>query len=275
MIANLNGMAEGEWTGDIDTTKPSAARMYDYYLGGSHNFAADRAAAEQVIAAVPNAREIARANRAFLHRAVRYLLDRGVTQFLDIGSGIPTVGNVHDIAREHTADARVVYVDIDPVAVAHSIALLRGIPQATAIRADLRYPDAILQHHGVYSTLDLSRPVGLLLVSMLHFLPDEHAYPAVAQLRSALAAHSYLAVSHVAVEGTQPATAEEVTTIYRRTNAPTAIVRSKEQILRFFGDYELSPPGLVWVNQWQHTDPGDTRPESIAILAGVGQRTEM
>ena len=266
-------MGAGDWARDSDTTKPSTARMYDYYLGGSHNFAADRQAAEEVIAIMPHAREVARANRAFLNRAVRYMLDHGITQFLDIGSGIPTAGNVHDIAAEYLPDVRVVYVDIDPIAVAHSVDLLRDNPNATAIRADLAYPEAILQHHGVRATLDLTQPVGLLLVSMLHFLPDEQAYPAVAQLRDALVAGSYLALSHVATEATELATAQKIAGIYRRTGATAAVTRTREQILAFFGNYEMTQPGLVWANHWPSDDIEPDMPgERLAILAGAAQK---
>lgn len=265
-------MTAGQWASDADTTRPSTARMYDYFLGGSHNFAADREAAEQVIQAVPNVREIARANRAFLRRAVSHLLDQGITQFLDIGSGIPTAGNVHDITAQYRPDARVVYVDIDPVAVSHSRLLLHDNPYATAIRADLRYPDAILHDDHVQDLLDLNQPVGLLLVSMLHFLSDEQAYPAVAQLRGTLAPGSYLALSHVATEATEEDTAREVASIYRRTTAPAAVTRDHSQILDFFGDFHLEAPGLVWATQWPHPQPEETNPRNIAILAGIARK---
>src|SRR5689334_4703998 len=160
------------WARDVDIERPSPVRMYDYYLGGSHNFAADRAAAEQVMAAIPNVREIAAANRAFLRDAVVYLLGQGIRQFLDIGSGIPTVGNVHEIARRVDPPARVLYVDTDPVAVAHSQQILTGNPDARAIAGDLTQPGAILDHPDFRSTVDIGRPVGLLLLSMLQFVPD-------------------------------------------------------------------------------------------------------
>ncbi|BCY11117.1 hypothetical protein L3i22_062050 [Actinoplanes sp. L3-i22] len=247
--------------------------MYDYYLGGSHNFAADRDAAEQVIAVAPNVRQVARANRAFLHRAVRFMTQAGITQFLDIGSGIPTAGNVHDIAAETQPHARVVYADIDPIAVAHSVELLRDNPHAAAIRADLRYPDAILSHYGVRDLLDLTRPVGLLLVSMLHFLPDEQCYPAVATLRDTLAPGSLLAISHVATEATTRDAETQVAAIYQRTNAPTAVSRTLQQISAFFGDFHLEEPGVVWVDHWPHpTEQSAADPRDIPIYAGLGRK---
>jgi SAM-dependent methyltransferase len=259
---------------EVDIHRPSAARMYDFYLGGSHNFAADRDAAAEVIKTIPHARKIARANRAFLYRAVGHLVDAGIRQFLDIGSGIPTVGNVHEVAQRSAPDTRVVYVDIDPVAVAQSVELLRNNDRATAIRADLRYPDAILGHSGLRDILDLSQPVGLLLVSMLHFVPDEDAYRAVATLRDSLAPGSHLVISQTAKEGI-PSTLTDITSeVYSRSTSPDAAIRTAEEISRFFGDFEMVDPGLVWVSQWRNAadaDP-DERPEDIAIMAGVGRK---
>ncbi|GAA2624306.1 SAM-dependent methyltransferase [Paractinoplanes durhamensis] len=267
-------MTGGQWEGDVDTSKPSTARMYDYFLGGSHHFAADRAAAEQVLGVIPNIREIARANRAFLHRAVRYMLDRGITQFLDVGSGIPTVGNVHDLVGEYRGDGRVVYVDIDPVAVTHSVNLLRDNPNAAAAHGDLLVPDAILGHDDVRELLDFRRPVGLLLVSMLHFLPDE-VYPAVARLRAALAPGSYLALSHVATEAADPSTSDRVAGIYRRTSASAAVTRDRTQILEFFGDFQVTAPGLVWAGEWPapQADAG-AAPDSTLILVGAARKPD-
>jgi hypothetical protein len=270
-----------DWARGVDLEAPSAARMYDYYLGGCHNFAADRVAAEQVLQAIPNLREIAVANRRFLRNAVVHLLDLGITQFLDVGSGIPTVGNVHEIvhavrpeARVVYPEARVVYVDFDPVAIMHARNLLAGDPQATAVVADLRHPDAILAHREVCETLDLSRPVGLLLVSMLHFVPDADAYPAVAVLREALAPGSALAITHVATEGVALHDSDAVHEVYERSMARGGTIRTRAEIGRFFGDYQPVPPGLVWVSQWQPGEAADggDHPEQIALLAGVARK---
>ena len=248
--------------------------MYDYYLGGSHNYAADREAADQVMAAIPNVREIARANRAFLHNAVGYLVDAGVRQFLDVGSGIPTVGNVHEIAQAKAPDARVVYVDVDPVAVAHSVHILRDNDAATAIRADLRYPDAILNDTGLQTTLDLTRPVALILASVLQFVTDAEAYPAVRALAGTLAPGSHLVISHVAAEGIAPDQSVAVAEIYRRSTVTTSTLRDRPRILEFFHGYDLVAPGLVWVSQWCPGTalPAGEHPEGIAIVAGVATK---
>jgi len=265
-------MTTGDWSYGVDVDTPSPARMYDYYLGGNHNFAADRAAAEQVLAALPNARAIARANRAFLANAVRYLLAQGIRQFLDIGSGIPTVGNIHEVIADAQPAARVVYVDTDPVAVAHSVTLLRDNPNAAAIRADLRHPEAILSHDNVRSTLDLSRPVGLLMVSMLHFVDDE-AYPAVAYLRAALAAGSYVVLSHPADEAFDDDRGDTIARVYQRTTAPSGGLRSRSRIAEFLDGLDLIEPGLVWVSQWQPGPIADTGDHhEIRMLAGIARK---
>ena len=185
-------------TASIDVERPSQARIYDYLLGGSLNFAADREAARQLIAMVPDVPLVAQANRAFLRRGVDFLARAGVRQFLDIGSGIPTRGNVHEIARQVAPDARVVYVDIDPVAVTHSRQILAGDDRTTAIQEDARHPEHILDHPDVHRLLDLTRPVAVLLVSVLHFIADSDDPAGIlARLRKAVAPGSYLVLSHV------------------------------------------------------------------------------
>ena len=251
------------------SSRPSSARIYDALLGGNHNFAADREAAKRLLAAIPGAGDMARANRAFLSRAVEFLLDRGVRQFLDIGSGIPTVGNVHEIAERRVADARVVYVDIDPVAVAHSNDILKDNPRAAAVQADMRFPEAVLDHPSTRTLLDLDRPGGLLLVSMLHFVPDDDAYVAVDRLRAALPAGSYVVISHGVSDTPADAASEQVASLYRRTDVSTARARTRDEILRFFGNAVLVPPGLVWVHEWPDGGGGDSG--GMAVVAGVGQ----
>ncbi|WP_425570989.1 SAM-dependent methyltransferase [Rugosimonospora acidiphila] len=260
--------------------KPAtAARMYDYFLGGVHNFPADRDAARRVIEQYPLFPQWAVANRAFLRRAVRYLLRHGIRQFLDLGSGIPTVGNVHEIAHEFASDARVVYVDIDSVAVAESLEILDGNKLATAIRADLRDPRAILDHPDVRAILDFERPVGLLLAAVLHFVPeDEQAYGGVEQLVAALAPGSYLTVSHVATESlpissTRTKNAVEV---YTRQTATSGKPRDREQVERFFTGLELVEPGVAWLHDWR-PDPNDTtkvpaNPTDGGEWAAVGRK---
>jgi SAM-dependent methyltransferase len=272
-------MAAEDWARGADTDTPTAARIYDYMLGGSHHFAADRAAAQVLIDTVPDVRRMARANRAFLARAVRYLIDAGVRQFLDIGSGIPTVGNVHQIAQDAAPDTRVVYVDIDPIAVLHSRALLDGNQRATAILADLRQPDqllALLEQPEQRAVLDLTQPVALLLASVLHFVPDDdQAYPAVQALTGALPAGSYLVISHAATEGWDEHATGAAQDVYRKTTTPGG-PRARAQIERFFDGLELVEPGLVWVSTWRpeehHDDPFIDQPQRSGMLAGVGRK---
>jgi SAM-dependent methyltransferase len=272
---------DGEnWARGVDPYQPTAARMYDYYLGGSHNFAADREAALGVLAAMPAVRQIAIANRAFLTRAVRYLVGEGVRQFLDLGSGIPTVGNVHEVAQHAAPDARVAYVDIDPVAVMHGRRILAENAQAASILGDLRSPQellALLTDRTLGPVIDLDRPIGLLIVSVLHFVPGDEAYDAVAQLRDALAPGSYLVVAHGAAEGFDQAEAQAVQGVYRSTTTPGGL-RTREQIAAFFDGLKLIDPGLVWAPEWRPApeDPDDfaADPQRSGILAAVGRKPE-
>lgn len=252
---------------------PSIARVYDYLLGGSHNFAADRVSAEEMLARWPDAPETMRVNRAFLGRAVRYLAGQaGIRQFLDVGSGIPTMGNVHEVAQQAAPDACVVYADIDSVAVLHSRAILARNDRATAIQADLRQPREILQHPALRGLLDLSQPAALLLVAVLHFLPDAEAPAAlVAELRDALAPGSYVVISHGTTDG-QPRHVADAMDHYTRTTAPF-LPRSHAGIMRFFDGFDLIGPGLVRVPLWRPDEPSDAgHPERIAAYGGVGCR---
>jgi len=260
-------MADGDYS-----SRPSSARIYDALLGGNHNFAADRQAADEVIAVLPQVCDIARANRAFLGRAVRYLLNQGIRQFLDIGSGISTIGSVHEIVAAAQPAARVVYVDQDPVAVAHSINILRENPNATALRADLCFPEAILTHHNVRTMLDLSQPVGLLMISVLHFVADQDAYPAVAKLRDALAPGSYLALSHPVAGSLDQEAVTATARIYRRSTTPTGILRTRDQITKFIDDLEPVPPGLAGVSRWQPGTSTDAHDDHAVMIAGVAQK---
>ena len=186
----------------IDISVPSVSRMYDYYLGGSHNFEVDREAARRAMEFMPGLPKVMQANRAFMRRAVRYAADQGVSQFLDVGSGIPTFGNVHEVAQAARPGARVVYVDHDPVAVAHSQAVLEGNDDAGVVAADLRKPQDILSSSEVGRLIDLNRPVALLLVAILHFVDDDDdPHGAVAELREALAPGSLLVLTHASYEG--------------------------------------------------------------------------
>jgi hypothetical protein len=240
------------------TAKPAtAARIYDYLLGGVHNFPADREVAQKVIEGLPFVREAARANRAFLARAVRYLADQGIDQYLDIGSGVPTQGNVHEIVHRVRPEARVVYVDVDPLAVAESLELLGGDPRAMAVRGDLRDPGAILAHGEVNRLLDFGEPVGLLLIAVLHFVADdEQAYGAVDHLLRDLVPGSHVVASHGATE-TAPSDTQTIGRTYdRQTMTGTAKPRDRTEFGRFFGDWDMVDPGIVWLSEWR-PDPDD------------------
>ncbi|WP_315987394.1 SAM-dependent methyltransferase [Actinomadura sp. HBU206391] len=265
-----------DWSSGVDPTKASVARIYDYFLGGTHNFSTDRDVARTLEAIEPRARLITRANRAFLARATRFLAaEAGVRQFIDIGSGIPTQGNVHEIVQGVDPAARVVYVDHDPVAVAHSTAILAGNQNATVVQADLRDAHEILEHSTVQRMIDFSRPVGLLLVAVLHFIADEDR-PAsiVARLRDGLAPGSHLVLSH-GTHQNHAETTEAVSKVYRRAvTQANAQARSREEILGFFDGFELVEPGLVQGPLWRPDTPADV-PEDVErywFLGGVGRR---
>ncbi|MEU8518672.1 SAM-dependent methyltransferase [Streptomyces sp. NBC_01216] len=259
----------------IDISVPSVSRMYDFYLGGSHNFEVDREAARRAMEFMPGLPKVMQANRAFMRRAVRHAVDEGVTQFLDIGSGIPTFGNVHEVAQEASPDARVVYVDHDPVAVAHSRAVLEGNAGAAVLAADLRRPQEILSSPEVTGLLDLRRPVALLLVAVLHFLEDEdEPQRAVAELVGALAPGSLLILTHASYEGI-PVTDEEAggaVGVYRTIRNPL-VMRSHAEIARFLDGCELLDPGLVSMPDWRPDSPSEEEdPYAFSGFAGVGRK---
>ena len=266
------------WAPDeIDIERPAPARMYDYYLGGSHNFAADRELAEETLRVWPDLRQTARANRAFLRRAVAHLAAEGVRQFLDLGSGIPTVNNVHEVAYAASPASRTVYVDSDPVAVAHSAALLADVPHAAIVHADLRDPESVLRDPAVAGCLDFSRPVAVLMLSVLPFVTElDDPDAVVAGYRDATAPGSYLALSHGTGEY-RPEDAEAAANVYARTSHPVTL-RDRRRIRELMSGYELVPPGLVDMILWR-PDPQagepDPRTEDVArysMLAAVGRR---
>ncbi|MBV1946741.1 SAM-dependent methyltransferase [Streptomyces sp. BV129] len=258
----------------IDISVPSVSRMYDYYLGGSHNFEVDREAARKAMEFLPGLPRIMQANRAFLRRAVRFAAEQGIDQFLDIGSGIPTFGNVHEIAQTARPGARVVYVDHDPVAVAHSQAVLAGNADAGVVAADLRKPQEILTSPEAARLIDLDRPVALLLVAVLHFLEDaDDPHRAVAELRTALAPGSLLILTHASFEGIPlpEERAEGAVDVYRDIRNPL-VMRSREEIARFFDGFELVEPGLVHPPQWRpEAAPEDEDGFAFSGFAGVGR----
>ncbi len=273
MGRTLSVVEQPNWVpGDIDVQRPSVARVYDYYLGGSHNFEADRELARQIVEMAPDAIPIARANRAFLRRAVRFCVDAGIRQFLDIGSGIPTVGNVHDIAQQLDPDAKVVYVDIDPIAVAHSRAILDGNDNAAVIQADIRDPEAILGHDECRRLLDLDQPIAVLLVSVLHFVPDTDDPAAiVTAISDAVAPGSYLVFSQVAHQGPPDPRLDPAKELYARTASQLA-VRTRESIEDLLSGWRFVEPGLTYLSRWRPESPDDVELGGQAFLAGVGRK---
>ena len=269
-------MNKDPWTpDDFLADKPNISRIYDYLLGGYHNFEIDRLAAEKVLKIYPDMRLAAHAGRAFLRRVVNFLVEQGIDQFLDIGSGIPTVGNVHEVAQKANPAARIVYVDIDPVAVAHSLALLKDNPNATTIRADGRWPDQILDHAEVKGLLDFSQPVGVLLLLLLHAIPDdEEAYGAVRTLRDRLAPGSYIAMSHNTYYKAPIEVMKKMEEMSARTPTPGKI-RSKAEIQRFFDGLEMVEPGLTHLPLWRPEGPEDVlldEPGRSLTIGGVGRK---
>jgi hypothetical protein len=265
------------WAPDnIDIETPSAARMYDYYLGGSHNFAADRALGEEVIKAFPDSRELCQANRAFLNRALAALCERGIDQFLDLGSGIPTVSNVHEVVRELNPGARTVYVDSDAVAFAHGQALLADVPDAVFVRQDLRDPAAVLADPDVAGVLDFGRPVAVLLFSVLHFVSDEDDPKGiVAAYREATVPGSYLAITHGTADY-RPKEAQEAARVYSRSSHQVTS-RSREAVRDLFEGYELLEPGVADAILWRPDpqappDPLGGDVARYSIYGAVGRR---
>jgi SAM-dependent methyltransferase len=261
----------------IDISVPSVARVHDYYLGGSHNFEVDRQTARKAMEFLPGLPKITQANRAFMRRAVRFAAAEGITQFLDIGSGIPTFGNVHEVAQSARPGARVVYVDHDPVAVAHSQAVLADNEDADVVAADFRKPQEILSSSELRTLIDLNRPVALLLVAILHFVEDaDDPYGAVAELRDALAPGSLLILTHASYEGIPlpPERVRGAVDVYRDIRNPL-IMRSRDEIARFFEGYDMVEPGLVAMPRWhpepEPEDSEDDDPFAFSGFAGVGR----
>jgi SAM-dependent methyltransferase len=248
--------------------------MYDALLGGSHNFAIDRQAAAQATAMVPDLPKVALSNRAFLRRVVRYLVDVGIRQFIDIGAGIPTVGNTHEVAQQADPQCRVAYVDIDPVAVAHAHAILQGNPGTITIQGDLSTPDRMLADPRLREFIDLDHPVGVLLVAVLHLLADaDQPGGAVATLREAVAPGSYFAISHLTTAQRPEDAARLGAHAAQRTGVPI-IFRSYEQISEFFDALTMVDPGVVELPQWRPETPQDIaeQPGRSLGLAGVGRK---
>jgi O-methyltransferase involved in polyketide biosynthesis len=267
--------ADPDWVpAEINTSVAHPARVYDYWLGGKDNFAADRALGDAIMAAVPTIQVMARANRAFLGRAVRYLAGQaGIRQFLDIGTGIPTVGNTHEVAQEVASGARVVYVDNDPIVLVHARALMTSDDSgATAfIQADLREPQQILADPVLAETLDLARPVALMLVAVLmYFRDEENPRGMVSALVDALPPGSYLAITHPTADFNAAAMAGAVAAAEH--GGITLVPRSQAETEAFFTGLDLVEPGVVPVLAWRPDDGPPADPHSAYYYAGVGRK---
>ena len=254
-------------------TIPNPARVYDALLGGKDNYAADRAVADKLAAAKPSLRANVRANRAYLGRAVRHLAaEAGIRQFLDLGTGLPSFHNTHEVAQRVAPESRIVYVDNDPIVLAHARALLVGSRQgATAfLHADIRDPDTILEQAAL--SIDFSKPVAVILLGVLYMIPDaDLPYANVAAYVDAIVPGSYLAISHPASDIDAVAAAAAARQ-YDQSLPTTQTNRSRAQVTRFFDGLELLPPGVVQLNRWR-PDPGDVDPGiEISSWAGVGRK---
>jgi hypothetical protein len=257
----------------LDVTRPNVARIYDHLAGGKDNFEADRAAVQRIEQISPRTREAVRLNRAFLGRVVRYLVgEAGIRQFIDIGAGLPTQGNVHDIADTINPGTTIVYVDNDPVVVAHADALLTGRRTTAVIQGDLRRPDDILTNSRLQELIDFRRPVAVLLFAIMHFIPDEDN-PAglVARLTAPLTAGSYLAISHGSADDLDESTVAAARKVYSQTNAGLHL-RSAAQVAEFFAGFEVIDPGVGWVTQWRPDNTGPKPTFAGDVVGGVAYK---
>ncbi|WP_018386535.1 SAM-dependent methyltransferase [Wenjunlia vitaminophila] len=259
--------------------RPHSARMYDYYLGGKTNYAVDRAAAEQVISRFPAIRTVAQVNRAFVHRSARFLArERGVRQFLDIGTGIPTAPTLHDVVQQEVPEARVAYVDNDPIVLVYADSLLSGSPQGLTdyVEADVTDPQALLEkvEESASRCIDFDQPVGLSLNAVLHFVPDGmDPYGVVRTLVARLAPGSYLTISHCTPDF-DPLAWAEIVDVYNRSGTPTQ-VRGKDEVARFFDGLDLIDPGVVLANRWRPepgSGPGVVSDAQVSLYVGVARK---
>lgn len=257
----------------VDVSVPSSARIYDYMLGGAHNFAVDREMGAKVERLMPHARSAARVSRAFLGRAVRFMVDQGVRQFLDIGSGIPTVANVHEVAQAEVPECRVLYVDRDPVAVAHSELILADNDRAGVLQADIRDPEFILDSPEAHRLLNFDEPIGLLVLFMLHWVPTEaDPWGLMKHYRAAVASGSYLAITHF-THGDEGAAATAAR--LNQAGGDQVTPRNRDEIAALFGDFELVEPGLVGFAEWRPSGPGDISDDpamNMLAYGGVGRK---
>jgi SAM-dependent methyltransferase len=259
---------EDDWIAGVDLTLPNSARMYDYFIGGKNYFPADVTAARRVLQLQPLIQPSSRENRHALRRMVTHLTDLGIRQFLDIGAGLPTTGNVHEVAP----DAHVVYVDNDPVVITHAQALMAGsgTDKVRVVYGDARRPDDILAHRDVATFLDFTQPIGLLMIGILHFVVDDaDAYRIVGTFRNALPPGSYLAITHGCTEGFSPEIVHQVVQAYRSSAVPTQL-RTAEQIGRFFDSVDMIEPGLVPITEWRPDGISEgITAEEVGVYGGV------
>jgi len=275
-------MREAEAPAGVDTEKPSPARLYDYYLGGMHNFPVDREAGEKIRSALPELEDAAWVNRGFLGRAARWMAaEQGVRQFIDIGAGLPTQNNTHEVVHKVAPDARVVYVDNDPEVAAYARPLLRDVPTGTVITGDLRDPDAVLGHPETRRLIDFAEPVALLLVAVVHFIADESdPWGMVSRYRDALAPGSYLSLSHGTADNQPPRPVQAIRDVY--ANAKENVhFRAKSEVARLFAGWELVPPypgaepAITWIGYWGAEDPEAADSDgSRWSYAGVARKPE-
>lgn len=260
--------------GEIDPDTPSPARIYDFWLGGSHNFAADREVGRRTAEAMPQLPLAARANRAFLGRVVHHLVaELGVDQLLDLGSGVPTAGNVHEVARAANPETRVVYVDMDPVAIAHARSLLEDVDGCEAILADMRNPGAVLDHPLLRTTLDLKRPIAVMMFAVLHFIPDDASPELIVQdYMDTVAEGSYFAMSHGVVDLTDPGAQQAAARSYAARTGIPFIARTPEEVARLLGPLKPIPPGLISIDEWMPDPLGIAAPEHPMAFGGVAQK---
>jgi S-adenosyl methyltransferase len=257
---------------EIDTSVAHPARVYDYWLGGKDNFTADREAGDRVLAATPGLRERVRANRAFLVRAVRYLAaEAGIRQFLDIGTGIPSANNTHEVAQQTAPDSRIVYVDNDPIVLTHARALLAGGPMGSIQYIDGDVRDVASITRAATRTLDFTQPTALMLLGILHLIQDaEGPYEIVARLMDALPSGSYLAISHPASD-IHPGQAEAQRRYNERVSTPQTL-RTRAEVSRFFEGLDLVPPGLVYVHAWRPGPDDIVPPDGVSAYGGVARK---
>jgi hypothetical protein len=256
---------------EIDTSRPHPARMYDYFLGGKDNYEVDRDAADRVLDVVPDVVRMARANRDFLRRAVQYLVEDGIRQIIDIGTGIPTSPNTHEVAHAVSPDVRVAYIDNDPIVATHAGARLLGAANTGFFLADMRDPQSILEHPTISALIDFEQPVAVMLVSVLHFMTDaEDPAGMIATLRAALPEGSRLVVSHATADFHGNLSAE-VAEVYQKATA-SLTPRSHADVLRLFEGFELVDPGLVQVHHWRPEAEPDEDEEPVGVYGAVARK---